>query len=120
MLKDMKTQTHLKPGQKGTKHLVEKYGESLLCVRYRYDEKRCVRLKTVEIIVEEKPFRSSSSSFQYRDEDVVAVIVSFTENALRDKLKVAGGRWDPEKKVWHVLYGSIRGDAELEERILPD
>ena len=117
MLKNMKTQTHLKPGQKGTKHLVEKYGESLLCVRYRYDEKRCVRLKTVEIIVEEKPSRSS---FQYRDEDVVAVIVSFTENALRDKLKVAGGRWDPEKKVWHVLYRLIRGDAELEERILAD
>ncbi|WP_012645355.1 hypothetical protein [Geotalea daltonii] len=32
MLKDMKTQTHLKPGQKGTKRLVEKYGESLLCI----------------------------------------------------------------------------------------
>lgn len=117
MLKDMKTQTHLKPGQKGTKCLVEKYGESLLCVRYRYDEKRGVRLKTAEIIVEETPLRSS---LRYRDEDVVAVTVSFTENALRDKLKVAGGRWDPEKKVWHVLYGSIRGDAELEERILPD
>jgi hypothetical protein len=56
---------------------------------------------------------------RYRDEDVVAVIVSFSENALRDKLKTAGGRWDPEKKVWHVLYGSIRGDIELEERILP-
>jgi len=92
MLKDMKTQTHLKPGQKGTKHLVEKYGESLLCVRYRYDEKRGVRLKTVEIVVEENPFRPS---LRYRDEYVVAVVVSFTENALRDKLKVAGGRWDP-------------------------
>jgi len=40
---------------------------------------------------------------RYRDEDVVSLIVSFTENILRDKLKVAGGRWDPEKKVWHVL-----------------
>lgn len=117
MLKDIKTQSHLKPGQKGTKRLLEKYGDSLLCVRYRYDEKRGVRLKTVEIIVEEKPFRPS---LRYRDGDIVAVIVSFTENILRDKLKVAGGRWDPEKKVWHVLYGSIRGDTELEERILPD
>ena len=117
MLKDMKTQSHLKPGQKGTKRLFEKYGDSLLCVRYRYDEKRGVRLKTVEIIVEEKPCRPS---LRYHDEDVVSVIVSFTENILRDKLKVAGGRWDPEKKVWHVLYGPIRGDTELEERILPD
>jgi len=49
MLKDMKTQTHLKPGQKGTKRLVEKYDDTLLCVRYRYDESRGVRLKTVGI-----------------------------------------------------------------------
>ncbi len=39
MLKEMKTQIHLKPGQKGTKRLVEKYGDALLCVRYRYDAK---------------------------------------------------------------------------------
>ena len=117
MLRDMKTKTHLKPGQKGTKRLVEKYGDSLICVRYRYDEKRGVRLKTVEIIEEEKPFKPS---LQYRNEDIVAVIVSFTENVLRDKLKATGGKWNSEKKVWHVLYGSIRGDTELEERILPD
>ena len=50
----------------------------------------------------------------------MAVIVSYTENALRDKLKAVGGRWNPEEKAWHVLYGSIRGISELEERILPD
>jgi hypothetical protein len=33
------TRLKLKPDQKGTKLLVEKYGDSLLCVRYRYDEK---------------------------------------------------------------------------------
>ena len=36
MLKDMKTYAHLKPGLKGTKGLVEQFGDSLLCVRYRY------------------------------------------------------------------------------------
>ncbi len=45
MLKDMKTQTHLKPGQKGTKRLLEKYGDTLVCVRYRYDERRGVIAK---------------------------------------------------------------------------
>uniref|UniRef100_C6DYV4 Uncharacterized protein n=1 Tax=Geobacter sp. (strain M21) TaxID=443144 RepID=C6DYV4_GEOSM len=57
MLRDMKTQAHLKPGQKGTKRLVAEYGASLLCVRYRYDRIRGVRLKTVEIVLEEKPGR---------------------------------------------------------------
>jgi len=59
MLKDMKTHTHLKPGQKGTRRLVEKYGDALLCVRYRYDEIRGVRMKTVEIVVEERPGKAA-------------------------------------------------------------
>ena len=73
MLKDMKTQTHLKPGQKGTKRLVEKFGDALLCVRYRYDESRGVRLKTVELVVEEKAWKTS---LRYRDEEIVKIIVA--------------------------------------------
>ena len=72
-------------------------------------------MKTVELIVEEKPCRPP---LRYRDEDIVPVIVAYTEKVLRDRLKAAGGRWDPEEKLWRVPYGSIRGDAELEERIL--
>ncbi len=44
---------NLKPGRKGTKKLVDIYGDNLVCVRYRYDEKRKKRLKTVEIIIDE-------------------------------------------------------------------
>jgi hypothetical protein len=75
-------------------------------------------LKTVEIIVEEKP---GKPSLRYRDTDLVAVTVSYTEKALRDMLKkAAGGRWDPEGKHWWVPYGSIRGNAGLVERIVKD
>jgi hypothetical protein len=66
----MKTCAHLKPGQKGAGRRVVKLGAALLCVRYRYDEKRGVRLKTVEIDVEEKPCTPSS---RYRDGGIVAV-----------------------------------------------
>lgn len=48
----MRTRLHLKPGQKGTKRLSEKYGEQLICVRYRYDEDTKKRYKTVELIVD--------------------------------------------------------------------
>ena len=34
------------------------------------------------------------------------------------RLKEAGARWDPVEKVWKVTYGSVRRDAELEERIV--
>ncbi len=110
----MKSRLNLKPGQKGTKHLVEKYGKALLYVRYRYDEYRGVRLKTVEIVVEEKAW---NPVLPLRDEDVVPMMVNFSEMNLREKLKDAGGRWNPEEKLWYVPYGQIRG-TELEDRIM--
>jgi hypothetical protein len=73
MFKEMKAYAHLKPGQKGTVRLQEKYGDKLLCVRYRYDEVREVKLKTVEIIVDEKPVRTP----RYKEYDVVPVAVAW-------------------------------------------
>jgi hypothetical protein len=113
MLKDMKSHCHLKPGQKGTKRLVEQYGESLLCVRYRYDENRKVRLKTVEIIVEEKPWQPP---FSFRDNDIAPITVAFEETELRAKLHKMRAKWDPIAKVWLVPYRLIRG-TEFESRI---
>ena len=59
MLKYMKAHSHLKPGQNGTHRLMERFGDSLICVRYRYDEIRDVRLTTAEIIVDEKPGKAA-------------------------------------------------------------
>ena len=139
MLKDMKTQTHLNPGQKVVgrikrsgsgepgerrgcewttkRHAVEKHGAALLGGRYRYDEKRGVRLKTVEIVVEQKAW---TPTLPYRDEEIVSVTAAFTEKAVRDKLKAAGGRWDPNEKVRRVVFGLIRGDTELERESIKD
>lgn len=113
MLKDMKSYNHLKPGQKGTRRLVEKFGDALLCVRYRYDEKRGVRLKTVEIVVEEKPVDSP----RFKDGDVVPVSVNFEEMELREQLRSMRARWDAQSKVWFVPYRLIRG-TPLESRII--
>ncbi len=112
MLKDMKSYNHLKPGQKGTRRLVEKYGESLLCVRYRYDEKRGVRLKTVEIIVEERPVINP----RFKATDIVPISVSFDEMELREQLRVLHARWDSQAKLWYLPYRKVQGTA-LEPRI---
>ncbi len=114
MLKHMKSYAHIKPGRNGTKGLVEKYGDSLLCVRYRFDEIRGVRLKTAEIIVEEK---GGTHSLRHRDDDIVQVAVAYTEKRLREQLKAAGARWDREERLWRVRYGAIKGNADLTERI---
>jgi len=115
MLKEMKTRKHLKPGQMGTKRLVEQYGASLLCVRDRYNEKRRVMLKTVELIVAEQTVKSAAG---YRDDEFVNIVVAYGERSMRDTLKSLGGRWDPQEKLWHIPYGLIRGNDTLEERII--
>ena len=49
----MQIKLSLKPWQNGTKKWVEKYADKLVTVRYRYDEEKRKRYKTVEIIVAE-------------------------------------------------------------------
>ena len=60
----MRTRLTLQPHQDGAKQLFAEYGERLVCVRYRYDERRKRRLKTVELIVEESAWepRTRASS----------------------------------------------------------
>lgn len=113
MLKDMKTYKHLKPGQGGTKRLVDKYGDTLICVRYRYDEMRGIKLKTVEIVIEESPMIPKA---RFADGDIVPVAVSYEETALRDKLRAMRARWDVAEKLWFVPFRLVRG-TELEKRI---
>ena len=113
----MKTYAHLKPGQKGTKRLAEQFGEKLLCVRYRYDEKRHVRIKTVEIVVDEWP---CMPILHYQDQDMVEVTVPFVNKELRSRLNAVHAKWDPEERLWRVPFGSIKGDVELTERILKE
>lgn len=64
----MKTRLKLKPGQKGTRKLVDIYGDALVCVRYRYDEESRTRVKTVEIVVEKRRGRP-----RYRDLPMMSV-----------------------------------------------
>lgn len=109
----MKSRLNLEPGQKGTKKLLAQYGKALLYVRYRYDESRGVRLKTVEIVVEEKPW---NPNVPLKDGDLVPLPIGYGEKVFRERLKAVGGRWDPEGKLWYAAYGVIRGTV-LEGRI---
>lgn len=113
----MKTRLKLLPGQKGTKKLVDQYGAALVCVRYRYDEIRRVRVKTVELIVEAKDWNPPPAKFA--DNAIVAVCIAYTEDTLKQLAKAAGGRWDPAVKLWRVLYGKIKG-TPLEKHIVLD
>ena len=93
---------HLKPGQKGTKQLLAQYGDRLICVRYRYDAERKKRFKTVELLVEERDWEPPRTPFAH--DQIVGLHVAFTDVAVRDRVKQAGGKWHPERRVWQLRY----------------
>jgi len=110
----MKTRVILKPGQKGTKRLVEQYGDALVCVRYRYDAKAHKQYKTVEIILSETEWTPPPA--RYPDGTLVSLKIGINETALQNQAGAVGGRWDKEQQVWLVPYGCIAG-TKLEKFI---
>lgn len=99
-------------GQKGAIKLHEQFGDRLLCVRYCYDEQRCKRFKTMELIVEESPW----SPPPIKPDKLVGVRVELNEGELQRKVKLAGGKWFPQHKVWRLRYDQAVA-LGLEDRI---
>jgi hypothetical protein len=117
------TKATLKPGQNGTKRLTEKYGERLVCVRYKYDEGTRKRYTTVELIEEEsawvtespiQPRMQSHPFSQY-----LAVRVEYWETELQEKVKAAGGIWRPRQKLWEMRCEDVVA-LGLESRVVAD
>ena len=96
----MRTQVTLQPGQKGTKKLHDRHGAQLVCVRYRYNAARQRRLKTVELIVEEVLWRPERAT--RKEAETVGVRVNVQEVSLQRQVKLAGGRWNPTRRVWEL------------------
>jgi hypothetical protein len=100
----LRTRLTLRPHQRGAKQLLAQYGNRLVCVRYRYDERRQKRLKTVELIIEEIewiPDRSPRPA-----ESVVDIRVAGFEVEVRRQVKGVGGRWRPQRGCGR--YGMTR------------
>jgi hypothetical protein len=96
---------HLKPDQKGTKQLLAQYGDRLICVRYRYDAQQKKRFKTVELLVAECDWEPPRPRFARHL--IVGLRVAFTDVAIRNRVKRAGGTWHPERKVWQLRYDCV-------------
>jgi len=95
----------LRPGQKGTKKLVEQYGDRLLNVRYIYDSKKQVMMKTAEILIEEKPWHKKNSKISYNK--IVHLKIDYGEVKLGRLVKAAGGRWNKEGGYWELPYREV-------------
>jgi len=117
----MITQTTLRPGQKGTKRLAKKYGERLVCVRYRYDQATGRRYTTVELIEEEIERHQAATIDSKQDspgnQERLGVRIGYEETELRDKVKAAGGIWRPRYKLWELPYQDVVA-LGLESRVV--
>jgi len=108
----MQTKLVLKPGQAGTKKLVEKYGDMLVCVRYRYDEEKKKRYKTVELIEAEANWVQVPAA-----NAIVVVEIVWGELELARQVKQAGGQWNPEHRGWELPYSQVISMG-LEARVI--
>ena len=89
-----------RPGQPGTKKLLQRYGDDLICVRYRYDEERGERIKTVELAVDRAEW-----SVRKRAPDASATVrfrIAEDEDLLRRAVLLAGGRWEESSDLWSL------------------
>ena len=101
----MKIKRIIKPGQPGTKKLVKKYGENLVCVRYRYDIESMRMFKTIELIIEDSPWQPGRRKIPLNK--IMDLPIKVDEIGLRKKIKMAGATWDPKKQVWHLPYKQV-------------
>ena len=98
----MRTRLTLHPHQDGAKGLRAQYGDRLVCVRYRCDEQEKKRYKTVELIVEEN--RWEPSLCPPKGNTLVWVRIALLEAEVRQQAKAAGGKWDPQRRLWELRY----------------
>ncbi len=158
----MRTVKTLKPGQKGTKELLTRFGPSLLSprkpeslrfrlfgpglpaqetvleysdgllgVRYRYDEGSREHVKTVELVVQRRSREGEAECLGSRTAGArtpgaraggvaarrVALRIGWRERDLQQRVKSAGGRWDPVRRVW-MLRRDVAERLDLMPRVV--
>jgi hypothetical protein len=111
-----------RPGAAGTRRLADRFGNSLVCVRYRHDPVTDARVTTVELIVENtrkyRPREGSAGRKRLVIQPPVWVRVGRNETALRQQVKAAGGIWRYPQMVWE-LPRELAIQLGLRDRVVP-
>lgn len=103
---EMRSKRTLKPGDPGTQKFLRRYGDDLVCVRYRYDADNGKRITTVELIVESGQWQKNPNRIPHNK--TVRVRVAYRETELRKLVKHAGGKWNGEDRVWELPYAEVK------------
>jgi hypothetical protein len=95
----MRVMLTLRPGQRGTKALMDEYGERLIYVRYRYDAKARQRHKTVEIIID-----SAEWTPPHAPDEIVSLAIDWREGVTIAQIRLVGGRRGTAPDQWLLRY----------------
>ncbi|MFQ5633634.1 MAG: hypothetical protein ACE5I1_33130 [bacterium] len=72
-------------------------------------------LKTMELVIESQPWQPNPKRIPMNK--IVNLQISIEEVELRNRVKKAGGKWNPEKQVWYLPYRDVL-EVGLKERIV--
>lgn len=96
------TKKTLMAGQPGTKKWLKKYGDALACVRYKYDTDKKRKIITVELVVENEPWEIDHNRIPANKR--IGLRVQYGEVHIQRLIKAAGGKWNPNTKLWELPY----------------
>jgi hypothetical protein len=100
----------LAPGAPGTRRLLERYGSTLLSVRYREVESpdgTNRRLTTVELVIDERPGKPREAWLR----------IAYGETELRRTVRQAGGTWDAARRLWRLPASAVKL-LRLQDRVV--
>ena len=109
------TRKTIPSGKAGTHKWREKYGEALVCVRYKYDSQNKRRQKTIELVVEEGPWEKDDSRVPANK--LIEVRIGPQEIHLQNSVRSLGGIWNPHRLLWRIRYCEAV-NLGLEDRIV--
>jgi len=109
------TRRKLQPGAPGTRKIWTEYGEKLVCVRYRYDPENKRRIKTIELVIEERPWQPRPAKIPLNP--IMHLRIKYGEVAVGKQVKGAGGKWNRDLRVWELPYQEVL-KLGLAERIV--
>lgn len=81
---------------------MRRYGDALVCVRYRTSGTGDERLTTIELVVERTVIRK-------RHNDIVAFKIKDNEAELRREAKRLGASFDPKTRLWRLARHEVIG-----------
>ena len=87
----------LAPDQPGAKKLARRFGDELVCVRYRQDQAAGHCYTTVEIVVDDAPILNDR-----RLPSIVYLRIAAGELALQRSVRQEGAEWDRQRRAWRI------------------